>query len=257
MKRPKVLILRTAGTNCDLETGFAFENCGAEVAYHHIATLRPNRLEHYQIFVLPGGFTYGDYIGAGKILANELLTQFRDELIRFIEEKKLIIGICNGSQVLVKSGLLPASEEYFKIEATLIDNKSGRFEDRWVFLKPSSSNCIFLKGLDGIIELPVAHAEGRFIAPDRVIERLQKKKMIALRYCNPDGSGAIYPYNPNGSIFDIAGVCDSTGQIFGLMPHPERFIDPSQHPRHNRRKITTTAGFEIIKRGVDYARETF
>ncbi|RKX70384.1 phosphoribosylformylglycinamidine synthase I [candidate division WOR-3 bacterium] len=253
--RVKVLILRAAGTNCDLETGFAFEKCGAEVTFRHIWTMAPEELRNYQILVLPGGFTYGDYLGAGTILAHELRTRFQEEILSFIDKGGLILGVCNGFQVLVKTGLLPGLSGYFRVEATLVENESGRFEDRWVYLRPEKTNCIFLKGIDSVFELPVAHAEGRFLAPDAVIHKMREEGMVALRYTNSDGSPPGYPGNPNGSIDDIAGITDPTGQILGLMPHPERFIDPFHHPRHTREMIGFLAGYEILKRGVDYVRK--
>ena len=255
MKRPSVLILRAAGTNCDLETGFAFEQCQARVIFRHIWSLKPETLSKVQILVLPGGFTYGDYLGAGRILANELKARFQDEILKFIEDGKLIIGICNGFQVLIKTGLLPATDGYYKTEATLADNDSGHFEDRWVHLRPEPNRSPFLAKIDRIFELPVAHAEGKFMAPTVVLDKMRKNGQIAIRYCGPDGNHAQYPYNPNGSALDIAGITDPTGQIFGLMPHPERFINPLHHPRHTREAVDFCAGLEILKRGVEYVRK--
>jgi phosphoribosylformylglycinamidine synthase len=263
MKKPRVIILRTAGTNCDIETGFAFEKCGAEIELVHINELlrKEKELSDYQILAIPGGFTYGDDVAAGKILANELKYKLLDKIKRFISEGKLIIGICNGFQVLVKAGLLPGSNG-FRQEATLMLNDSGKFEDRWVYLKTQNSKlktqrCIWIKDLPEIIYLPIAHAEGKFtVEDDKVLKRLRENNQIVFQYCDKDGNSADYPINPNGSIENIAGICDLTGRIFGLMPHPERHFLFQQHPQWTRLKSNTKFGdgAEIFRNGVEYAK---
>lgn len=260
MRKVKVCVLRTAGTNCDRETAFAFSKVGAKVELIHINRLiegRKNLLD-YDILAIPGGFTYGDDISAGKILANELRFKLIDKIKKFIQEQRLIIGICNGFQVLVKAGILPGNKDFIQ-EASLITNDSAKFEDRWVYLKVQSSKiknqkCIWTKDLPEIIYLPVAHAEGKFVVKNRsVLTRLKNNSQIVLQYCDKKGRLLGYPYNPNGSIDNIAGICDETGRIFGLMPHPERHIDFLQHPNWQKNGI----GLQIFRNGVEYVRKNF
>lgn len=230
VNKVKVLIIFTGGTNCDEETKYAFEETGAEVYRLHINYLKGEKgiLKEFHILCLPGGFTYGDYISAGKILANELRYYFYEEIKDFIKEGKLIIGICNGFQILCKAGLLPGFDDYFSLpKVTLTFNDSQKFECCWVALKVNhNSKTPFIKDLEEIIELPIAHAEGKFFTDnEKVLRRLKENNQVVLTYIN----------NPNGSIENIAGICDETGRIFGLMPHPERFIFPLHHPlRKNR-----------------------
>ncbi|MFO7639032.1 MAG: phosphoribosylformylglycinamidine synthase I [bacterium] len=261
----RVCVLFAAGTNCDRETAHAFELAGARVATVHINRLRqePKLLREFAILALPGGFSYGDYVSSGRILAGELVHHLRDEFTRFHEAGRLTIGICNGFQVLVKAGLLPAFDRLFEPQSvTLDDNDSGRFEDRWCALKVADSPCVFTRGFEERIEFPVAHAEGRFICRDRtVLNRLRENRQVVLRYVTRDGSGsdpddpAGYPDNPNGSVDGITGICDPTGRIFGLMPHPERFVRREQHPRWHRERSTVPTGIRIFGNAVAYARE--
>jgi phosphoribosylformylglycinamidine synthase len=258
VRSPKVCVLRTAGTNCDKEAAFAFSKAGALPELIHINRLfdGQNKLGDYQILAVPGGFSYGDDIAAGKILANELRFKLVDDIKQFIKDGKLIIGICNGFQVLVKSGLLPGNDGLTQ-ETSLIINDSGKFEDRWAYLKSSKSKCVWTKNLPEIIYLPVAHGEGKFVTKDKsVLERIKKNGQIVFQYCNEKGEGAGYPFNPNGSVDNIAGICDQTGRILGLMPHPERHVEASQHPRWARGKKTGD-GLLIIANGVEYARKNF
>ncbi len=227
VNKVKVLIIFTSGTNCDEETEFAFYQAGAYVSKIHINYLKKNKnlFKEFHILCFPGGFTYGDYISAGKILANELRHHFQEEIIEFINEGKLIIGICNGFQVLAKTGLLPSfhSSDYFSLpKITLAFNDSQKFECRWISLKVNfNSKTPFIKDLEEIIELPIAHAEGKFFTSDKeVLNRLKENNQIVLTYIN----------NPNGSIENIAGICDNTGRILGMMPHPERGIFNYHHP---------------------------
>jgi len=262
MKRPKVCVLRTAGTNCDYETYFAFYLAGGRPELVHINNFLSAKksLKEFQILAIPGGFTYGDDIAAGKILANELRYKLLDELSTFVAEGKLIIGICNGFQVLVKAGLLPGNANFTQ-EVTLAINDSAKFEDRWVYLKVpeetiSSSRCVWTKGIKEIIYLPVAHGEGKFIAASgHILTRLKENGQIVFQYCSAKGELAGYPYNPNGSQENIAGICDITGRIFGLMPHPERHIISLQHPRwYQQKKKEFGEGLVIFKNAVSYAR---
>ena len=265
MGKPKVLVLRTAGTNCDQETAFAFREAGAHSELVHINQLKAKakKLSGYQILALPGGFSYGDDIAAGKILANELKSTLIDDIKNFISSGKLIIGICNGFQILVKAGLLPGNDT-LEQEVTLTMNDSAKFEDRWVYLRSPQSTvhspqnkCIWTQGLPEIVYLPVAHGEGKFMAKDKaVMERLENNGQIVLRYGDEKGNAAGYPYNPNGSLKDVAGMCDETGRIFGLMPHPERHSFGWQHPRWMRQGLKKYGdGFLIFKNGVTYVRK--
>lgn len=263
MKNVKVCILRTGGTNCDRETGFAFSSVGAEVKFIHVNRLvaGDSALSDFHILALPGGFSYGDDIAAGKILANELRFKLNGDLRKFVSEGKPIIGICNGFQILVKSGLLPGNED-LRQEASLIINDSGKFEDRWVYLKSYQhkgrpNKCIWTKGLPDRIYLPVAHGEGKFLVKDKeLLARLKVSGQVVFQYCDEGGKLAGYPHNPNGSEDNIAGICDVTGRIFGLMPHPERHIFGLQHPRWPaRREDKKGDGLAIFRNGVEYARK--
>ena len=258
MITPNVLILRTAGTNCDYETRYAFEKAGAKVDAVHINILLANKklLEDYQILTLPGGFTYGDDVSAGKILANQIKYNLEEDIKTFIHEKKLILGICNGFQALTKAGLLPAIDKQHQ-EATLTFNDSNKFEDRWVYLKICSNKSIFVKdGEISKIYLPVAHGEGKFVTQDEsILNKITMNHQIVFKYVNEQGEETGYPWNPNGSVQNIAGICDPTGQILGIMPHPERHVEPTQHPRWTRNGLKEFGdGFLIFRNAVDYVK---
>ncbi|MBI4309388.1 MAG: phosphoribosylformylglycinamidine synthase I [Candidatus Omnitrophica bacterium] len=262
MKKPKVLVLRTAGTNCNEETAYAFGRFGADVTQAHVKTLTSKEaaLKDFHIFALSGGFSYGDDIASGRILANELRLRLGDDLRRFIRDGKLIIGICNGFQILAKAGILPglASAGDEVQEATLFHNDSGKFEARWTHLSVNAGQCVWAKGMPAQIYLPVAHGEGKFIPKnDRILSRLKANGQIVFRYCAPDGSKPSYPDNPNGSIEDIAGICDPTGRVLGLMPHPERHFAFEQHPFWTRlpRKSEFGGGAQIFQNGIDYVKK--
>lgn len=250
----RTLILRAPGTNCDVESAFAFEQAGAQVDLVHVDELihRQRLLSNYQIMVIPGGFTYGDDISAGRILANELKLKIGDEIQKFVEDGRLILGICNGFQVLVKAGMLPQSRDENSQSLTLASNDSGRFECRWVYLRANkASPCIFTRGID-LMYLPVAHGEGKVVIEPRELEELN----VALQYADVAGDiRAGYPHNPNGSMNNIAGICDATGRIFALMPHPERFIRWTQHPRWTREPWRDYGdGFRIFLNAVEWAK---
>jgi phosphoribosylformylglycinamidine synthase len=258
MENVKVLILRTAGTNCDYETRFAFDTVGATTHLEHINRLVRGevKLSDFQILAIPGGFTYGDDIGAGRILANELKYKMREELEDFVGSGKLVLGICNGFQVLVKAGLLPGFDGGREQVVTLTSNDSNKFEDRWVYLKANRrSSCIFTKGLREIIYLPVAHGEGKFVPKGSgTLRRLKQNRQVVFTYVNENGEASDYPDNPNGSIEGVAGICDPTGRIFGLMPHPERHTLPTQHPRWTREGLQEEGdGLAIFRNGVEFA----
>jgi phosphoribosylformylglycinamidine synthase I len=227
MANPRVAVIRAAGTNCEVETAYAFESVGAKPEILHVNRLRenPQLLREVQILAIPGGFSYGDDIASGRVFANELMTALRDELLAFVDRGGLAIGICNGFQVLVKSGLLPRLDGVAAQQATLTDNTSGVYRDCWVKTVGDPSRCWWIPDAQEV-ELPVAHAEGRFLADEATLDRLAAAGQIALRY----SSGT----NHNGSARDIAGVCDPTGRVFGLMPHPERFLRWENHPRWTR-----------------------
>lgn len=253
MSKIKTLILRAQGTNCDEETAFAFQQAGAEASLVHIGQLirREKKLADYQIMVFPGGFTYGDDLGAGRVLANEIRLKLGADIEQFIESGCLIMGICNGFQVLVKAGILPGLKSQQKL--TLTTNDSGRFECRWVHLSTSSnSKCIFTKGIERLY-LPIAHGEGKIVAAADTPGKLD----IALYYTDEKGNQqAGYPHNPNGSMENIAGICDDTGRIFALMPHPERHIIPSQHPGWlTGRAGKQGDGLKVFQNAVDWIKK--
>lgn len=260
MKSAKIAILRTAGTNCDNETAFAFLRSGAKPDLIHINEFakKRKRLSDYHILALPGGFTYGDDIASGRILANEIKYKMRADMERFISDGKLVIGICNGFQILVKMGLLPALERrMWEMDVTLNLNDSAKFEDRWCYLRRAEgNNCVWTKGLPQIIYLPVAHGEGKFIPRDgSVLNKLRRNCQIVFRYCDRGGKKPVYPDNPNGSVDDIAAISDSTGRILGIMPHPERHVLTTQHPRWTREKPGKEgAGAAIFRNGVNFVK---
>jgi len=268
-KNVKVIVLRTAGTNCNEETAFAFSRLGAHVEQVHVNALISGtpKLSDYHILALPGGFSYGDDIASGRILANELRLKLAEDIKQFIRDGKLIIGICNGFQILAKAGILPGLgwssyrtlTDVRKIgqEATLFYNDSAKFEARWVHLKVES-RCVWIRDMPGQIYLPVAHGEGKFIPRDKkVLDALSSNGQIVLRYCTLDGGKPAYPDNPNGSVDDIAGISDTTGRIFALMPHPERHFLFEQHPFWTRlnKRSEFGDGAKIFENGINYVME--
>jgi len=266
MATPKVIILSGYGINCEEETKFAFEKSGAKADIIHINDLieSPKQLKEYQIFVFPGGFSYGDDTGSGLALANKIKNNFSEELEDFINQDTLILGICNGFQVMVNLGLLPNLTKEKKIEIVLRPNQSFRYQCRWVNLKiDSESPSVFTKDLN-YLYIPVAHGEGNFYADSQIIEQIKKNKQITMRYANLEGDLALgeFPFNPNGSVDDIASICDQTGRIMGMMPHPERGIFLSQRDdwpylkekmlREGQKIIDQNKGIKIFKNAVEY-----
>ena len=252
--KAKAIILAGYGINCDFETEHAFRAAGALPTRVHINDLIGGKvsLDDYNVLAIPGGFAYADDLGAGKVLANKIRCRLSGQFRKFIDDGKLVIGICNGFQVLIKLGILPGIN-MFTQEATLTFNDSGRFEDRWVDLKANGSRCVWTRGLDSI-SLPVRHGEGKLVMPEELMERLFDNGQVVLQYCNRDGLAASeYPANPNGSEKAIAGICDPSGRIFGMMPHPEGFIDPRQHPSKLRDGVTEGQGLRIIRNAVEFA----
>jgi phosphoribosylformylglycinamidine synthase len=255
--KPKALILQAHGTNRDYDVAEALTLAGADPECVPLNHLRAGRkhLNDYQMLVLAGGFSYADALGAGKLLAIDLNAYFVDEIDHFVSAGKPVIGICNGFQALVKSGVLPFSGEMKKESATLTFNARGYFECRWVTIKPVSQTCIWTKDLNDFIECPIAHGEGNFQTTDLFpLSSFIANDQIALAYINADGSLADgkYPANPNGSIFDIAGVCNPQGNVLGLMPHPENHIHSFQHPNWTR-GMSGHSGLTLFQNGVKYA----
>jgi len=231
MATVRVLVLRAAGINCDEETAFAWEKAGAEARRIHVKRLieSPKLLRAYQVLTIPGGFSYGDDIASGKILAVQLEHCLGDALSAFVDSGGLVLGICNGFQVLVRMGLLPGAD--CGVPVTLTSNDSGRYEDRWVHLRAEECPNVFLVP-EEVLSVPVAHGEGKFVPEGgkRGLSILESRKRVAVRYVAADGGVPRFPENPNGSIGNVAGLTDRTGRVFGLMPHPERSIDATQTP---------------------------
>jgi phosphoribosylformylglycinamidine synthase len=258
MPTPRVLVLRAPGTNCDGETAFAFGQVGGRAELVHVNRLLddPQLPAQYQILCVPGGFSYGDDVAAGRILAEQIRHHLAETLKTFKDEEKLILGICNGFQVLIKSGVLLPDDPKKGPAATLTWNDSGKFEDRWVNLKVDGGQCVFLAGIDRMY-LPIAHAEGKFVTRDQAaLDWLDVHGQLVLRYTRRRGdeNGHVpYPENPNGSMGNVAGACDHTGRVLGLMPHPERHIDPTQHPRWTRGEAGEVGdGMQVFRNAVGY-----
>lgn len=268
-RKPRVLVLRAPGVNCDRETAFAFERVGAEVATLHVNRLIEDRapLDGADLLCVPGGFSYGDDLGAGKILGNKLALKLRGSVLRLVDRGGLVLGVCNGFQVLVRAGLLPGTRGIFEQEVSLARNASGKFESRWIRMETVGSKSPFLKKGE-VFDAPSAHGEGRLILRDaQVLERIRDQGQIALLYRRPAAGehpgvngtrveqvAAEYPWNPSGSTEDIAGLTDPTGRILGLMPHPERHQDAWQRPGHTRdksssRSDTSSSDTNDINRG--------
>ena len=256
MATPRVLILRAPGTNCDGETAFAFHQSGAESDVIHINRLRENPAltRQYQVLCIPGGFSYGDDVAAGRILANQLRHHLADAIAEFKEAGKLVLGICNGFQVLIKSGMLLQAQE--TPVATLTWNDSRQFEDRWVDLGVASSKSVFLRGIQSMY-LPIAHAEGKFVVrEEHQLQALEAEGQLVLRYASQQGNWSAplgFPENPNGSVANVAGICDDSGRILGLMPHPERYIDRTHHPRWTRGEGRDPGdGLQVFRNAVEF-----
>ncbi|PKL37080.1 phosphoribosylformylglycinamidine synthase I [Candidatus Peregrinibacteria bacterium HGW-Peregrinibacteria-1] len=224
----KTLIITGLGINSEEETAFCFQRAGSEISFVHINDLIQNHkiLDQHQILAFPGGFSYGDHTGSGNAFANKIKNHLLEPIIKFADQDKLIIGICNGFQILTNLGLLPRTESnHPSREAVLMPNESATFQCHWTDLKISSQKCVWTKDINEI-ELPIAHGEGNFYCSPATLKTLISNDQIALQYKN----------NPNGSLHDIAGICDPTGKIFGLMPHPERFNSFANHPNWQTKK---------------------
>ena len=274
MATPKVCVLRAPGTNCDIETAWAFELAGAQPERLHLNRLleNPARLAEFQILCIPGGFSYGDDLGAGIIFSRQLRGQLNDAIRQFLTADKLVLGICNGFQTILKAGLLmrrgveSAADSGLESEVTLTWNSNGRYTDRWVKLKVTSSNSVFLRGMDEF-DVPIAHAEGRIaVESPAVLDELRQQQQIALCYWSPRAASLVAtagdptriellpePENPNGSLANIAGLADATGRVLGLMPHPERFLFATQHPLWTRKGLRGEGdGIRIFRNAVTW-----
>ncbi len=258
MISPEVCILKTDGINCDMEMSHAFEVAGGLPETVHINQLRSGerRLADYGILAIPGGFSYGDDIASGKVLANELTSYLSDQLQEFVDQEKPILGVCNGFQVLVRTGLLPYGT-IGEQQVTLAENEIGRFECRWIELAVGESACRFAQP-EEFSELPIpmqiAHGEGRFFGPEMEILDLEKNGQVVFQYSTrhatlPDGN---FPDNPNGAMLDIAGICDPRGVVLGMMPHPERSIE-AFHPQRDRTEAARYAAEILFENIVTYA----
>ena len=270
MRKVNALILTGFGLNCDNETAHVFELAGAKAHRVHINRLISGRvkLDDFQILALGGGFSWGDDHGAGVIQALKMKNSFGKDLLDFVEQGKLVIGICNGFQALVNLGLLPGIDNnYTKRSVAITYNDCGNFRDQWVHLAANQkSPCVFTKGID-LADFPIRHGEGKFIADQETIAKLAANNQIVFQYADQKGLPAMgsFPLNPNGSINDIAGICDPTGKIFGLMPHPEAYNHFTNHPdwtrkaqilkREGKTLEESTIGVQLFKNGVDYIKK--
>ena len=262
----KVIVITGYGINCEEETAYCFEKFGAEAEIVHVNDLIAGhkKLDDYQIMAFPGGFSYGDDLGSGNALANKIRNNLNDEMLKFVSQDKLAIGICNGFQIITNLGLVPATEgKYGETQAVLMHNKQARYECRWVHIKATSEKCIWTRDI-GTLHVPIAHGEGNFYAENALVDKLEANDQIAFRYVKEDGTPASeqFPFNPNGAMRDIAGICDESGRIFGLMPHPERFnafeneydwpLKKEKLIREGKEIPRDGAGLKIFQNAVNY-----
>lgn len=268
MKRSdiKVLVITGFGLNCERETAAACKLVGATPELVHLTDLIDGKrtLDEFQMLTFIGGFSFGDHLGSGTVFANRVKFQLHEQLDKFISDGKLILGICNGFQTLTRIGMVPALDgNYFERSVALAHNDSGLFRDDWCTLKADpASPCVFTKGIDKV-NLPYRHGEGKFVADEALLDELEKRHLIPVRYANVDGSNATtYPANPNGSLRSIAGLCDPTGRIFGLMPHPEAFLSPYNSPTWTSDKAAGKLAEEgngviFFRNAIDYIADNF
>jgi phosphoribosylformylglycinamidine synthase I len=273
-KTVRAIVLAGNGTNCEQEMAHACRLGGCEVVdIIHLSELLygDRRLDDYHFLNLPGGFLDGDDLGAARAQANRFRhakvlagpgagERLADQLVRFVAAGKLVLGVCNGFQLMVKLGLLPGLAGGLRQEVTLTNNDSGRFEDRWVSLRVNETPCVFTRGLSSLY-LPVRHGEGKFMPGDGLLERLETERLIVMQYTRPEGSEPTqdYPANPNGAVAAIAGICDPSGRLFGLMPHPEAFLHYTNHPRWTRLSEPPTGeegqGVAVFRNAARFIRE--
>lgn len=264
--KPRALVITGYGINSEEETAKCFQIAGGEAQIIHINDLieTPKKLEEFQILAFPGGFSYGDDTGSGNAMANKIRNNIGDEILKFATADKLVIGICNGFQMLTNLGLVPATNlKYTERQAALMHNSTARLQCRWVYLKNTSSKCIWTKDIE-ILHAPIAHGEGNFYVTPEILEKMKTDDQIAFKYVKEDGSPANghFPENPNGALEDIAGICDPSGRIFGLMPHPERFNSFTNEKGWELKKEiliragkplpTEGAGVKIFKNAISY-----
>ena len=258
MKRVKVCVVTGFGINAELELAEAFRLTGGAPQRLHIRDLieNPGRMDGFSIIAFPGGFSFGDHLGSGQVFASLFKRHLRSRLDALLERGGLVIGICNGFQTLVKMGILPNLSGDWSQDVSLIHNDSGVFEDRWVRLCAPDTRCVWTAGLPPI-ECPVRHGEGRFVVKNGSVQKaLVDERLIAVRYTARDGGLPAYPENPNGSLLDIAGVCDRSGRVFGLMPHPEAFLTPYNHPRWTAAVPDRADGLLVFEKGINAARNS-
>jgi phosphoribosylformylglycinamidine synthase subunit PurQ / glutaminase len=228
MKQPKAIIITGYGLNCEEETRFTFEKAGADAKIVHLNDLIENKklLDDCNIFAFPGGFSYGDDTGSGKAFANRIRNNLHDEFSAFLSRDVLVIGICNGFQIIASLGIVPGFGKFGEADISLERNVSDRYQCGWVNLKVNpNSKCVFTKGMN-MLRVPVAHGEGNFYAHDDVLSKIESNNQHVFTYADDAGFPAkgVFPVNPNGAMHDIAGICDVTGRVLGMMPHPERNI---------------------------------
>lgn len=250
MSEPRVLILTGLGLNCEAETEAAFAMAGAAPEKVHLLDLldgtAPRRLADYPLIAFIGGFAFGDHLGAGSVFANKIRWRLYDDLLAFIAKGGLALGVCNGFQTMVRLGLLPGLDgDYRTPRATLAPNTRPGYRDAWVTLGfDAASPCVWTRGIE-TMELPSRHGEGKFLAEPGIAERLERDHLVVARYLDPSGTPTeAWPFNPNGSPNAVAGVCDPSGHLFGLMPHPDAYLYPFHHPRWTHRKLAGTLGAE-------------
>lgn len=265
MIKPKILIITGYGINCEEETAKCFIRTGADTEIVHINDIISGgkKLKDYQILAFPGGFSYADDTGSGNAVANKIKNNIEDDILSFAQKDKLIIGICNGFQILTNIGLVPATLKYGSREAALMHNLTARLECRWIYLKNTSKKCVWTRNID-ILHVPIAHGEGNFYAAPEILEKMKKEDQIVFKYVHENGNPANneYPINPNGAMEDIAGICDPTGRIFGMMPHPERFYSFENEEgweakkekliREKKEIPKEGQGLQIFKNAVEY-----
>ncbi len=252
----KALVLSGYGVNCEVESRHGVIAAGGSADIVHVNKLieEPKMLENYNMLLLPGGFSFGDDLGSGRVFANRMKFRMADGLLDFVKRGNLVLGICNGFQIMVKMGLLP--EPDYKQRVTLTFNDSGHFEDRWVALKANErSPCIFTKGVKNIL-LPIRHGEGKFVADStETLKQIVDNEQVCLQYIDEKGGLGGYPYNPNGSQLNIAGICDKSGRIFAMMPHPEAFNIVQNCPYWSTGLIKEAQGLRIFKNAAEYWKE--
>ena len=254
--KPKICILRSDGTNCDYELFYAFEKAGGISEMVHVNQLRNRKktLASFDILALPGGFSYGDDVASGKILAVELISFFKKELQTFVDKGGIVLGVCNGFQTLIRTGLLPFNK-LGTMQVTLTNNDSGHFECRFVKIKPEKSKAKMFSSLTNIMDVAVNHGEGKIYTDPKTLKKMEDEKLIIFRYVDDNGKPTQdYPQNPNGSMNAIAGLCDPTGRIIGLMPHPEKFIEITQHPNWRKNKFRKPHGLPFFESIISFAK---